>query len=381
MAARRAEYLEAARREPYQHLADSPTVKHYTRWSVFEERLNAPDSRAYPEPPGWLAGAAPGLVVLAGEARASGDLGGLEFEDLGRDYDVLEDIEPQGRLDYYHAARLTGAARIRVPPGLRGARLAVASLGGDGYTGHHLVIEAGEGSEAELVLVDLGGAGGSSIKTLTARVVLHDGAKLVVYALSRHGSSAVYRRIHYTLHGASGLELRALYTPGASSRIMESLSLEGSGASARVEAGAVAWEGEWGDVLFNAVHRAPRSRSSIDGRGAVLDGGGLTLRGVAIVEGQAEWSATRVDLRILTLGERARGNAAPMLEIHTGNVEEAYHSTSISSIGEEELFYMQSRGLSPSEARGLLLEGIASYPGVLERLGLTLGDLRGAANP
>ena len=366
--------LERARREPFQPIADSPTIRYYTNWSVFEERLNARDSKSYPHPPEWLSRIkADTLVTLTGRAEV---VWGGDYVKIPRGgYDVTRDLNPQGRVELYHAARLTAAATIKVPAGADASSIAVASLAGDGYTGHHILVELAPEASLELLLIDLGSGSPGSIKTLTLTARLSGGSRLRLYSLSMHRDTAVYTRRTYRLQGSSKLDIGALYEPGVATRVSEDIHLEGGGSNVTLRASAIAPRGSRGDIILNALHRGEKSRSRITGRGVALEGGFLALRGAAIVREEAQWSSTRVDVRVTTIGEGARGNAVPMLEIHTGNVEEAYHSASISSLLEEELFYLASRGLSPSDAEEILLYSTAGHPGVLKRLGLEVGIL------
>jgi len=366
--------LERAGREPFQPIADSPTIRYYTNWSVFEKRLGNRDSSTYPDPPGWLESVkVDTLVVLGGEARAV--RGGGYVEDLGGDYDVTRDLAPQGRAELYHAARLTAAVAVRVPAGVDAGSAAIASIAGDGYTGHHILVELGPKARLELALIDLGSRYPESVKTLTLTARVAEGATLRLYNLSMHSDTAVYSRRIYRLGESASLEAGALYRPGPASRISEDVYLDGEASTTSVTASALAPGGSRGDILLNSIHHGPRSRSRITGRGVSLERGFLSLRGAAIVRQGAERSSTRVDVRVVTIGDDARGNAVPMLEIHTGNVEEAYHSASISSLLEEELFYLATRGLSPKDAEALLIYSMAEAPGVLERLGLEAGIL------
>jgi hypothetical protein len=368
------EFLERARREPFQPIADSPTIKYYTNWSVFEKRLESPDSTAYPDPPEWLDDIEAGtLVLLADTVRIA--RGGRYVEDLGGRYDVTRDLNPQGRVELYHAARLTAATAIRVPAGVDAGSVAVASLAGDGYTGHHVLVELGPKARLEPVLVDLGSRYPESIKTLTLTARLAEASTLRLYSLSMHSNTAVYSRRIYRLGGSAGLEAGMLYEPGPATRVSEDAYLEGQASEASMTAAALTPQGSRGDILLNTLHKGRGSRSRITGRGASLEKGFLSLRGAAVVREEAEWSSTRVDVRVVTLGDHAWGNAVPMLEIHTGNVEEAYHSASITSLLEEELFYLASRGFSLKDAEALLIQSIAEAPGVLERLGLEPGLL------
>ncbi|MCE4622454.1 MAG: SufD family Fe-S cluster assembly protein [Desulfurococcales archaeon] len=364
-------YMEIAEKEVFQEIADSPTMKYYTNWKEFQKRLVAQDSRVYMELPDWVEKLSDKVVVLSDEVLVRGvPRDYIEVHDDS--YDVLKDIKVTGKMEYYNAARLTRAVTIRIPREASLDGLVLVSLGGDGYTGHHIHIELEPFASAEVILVDLGGVGDSSIKTLTIAVDMDSDSRLKFYSISLHEEAAVYSRRVYRLSARSRLELNTFYSSGPATRINEDVYLNGEYSEIEVNSSSLAGRNKWGDVLLNVRHRGERSKSYINGRGVVLEDGILTIRGIAIVEKSAEWSSSHVEVHVSAFGEQAKGNASPMLEIHTGNVEEAFHSASVSSLSEDELFYLGTRGLSKDEARELLVEGILHFSGVLERLGLSI---------
>ncbi|NOZ30678.1 MAG: SufD family Fe-S cluster assembly protein [Crenarchaeota archaeon] len=364
-------YMEIAEKEVFQEIADSPTMKYYTNWKEFQKRLVAQDSRVYMELPDWIEELTDKVVVLSDEVLVRGvPRDYIEVHD--GNYDVLKDIKVTGKMEYYNAARLTRAVTIRIPREASLNGLVLVSLGGDGYTGHHIHIELEPFASAEVILVDLGGVGDSSIKTLTIAVDMDSDSRLKFYSISLHEEAAVYSRRVYRLSARSRLELNTFYSSGPATRINEDVYLNGEYSEIEVNSSSLAGRNKWGDVLLNVRHRGERSKSYINGRGVVLEDGILTIRGIAIVEKSAEWSSSHVEVHVSAFGEQAKGNASPMLEIHTGNVEEAFHSASVSSLSEDELFYLGTRGLSKDEARELLVEGILHFSGVLERLGLSI---------
>ncbi|MCE4618567.1 MAG: SufD family Fe-S cluster assembly protein [Desulfurococcales archaeon] len=364
-------YMEIAEKEVFQEIADSPTMKYYTNWKEFQKRLVAQDSRVYMELPDWVEKLSDKVVVLSDEVLVRGvPRDYIEVHDDS--YDVLKDIKVTGKMEYYNAARLTRAVTIRIPREASLDGLVLVSLGGDGYTGHHIHIELEPFASAEVILVDLGGVGDSSIKTLTIAVDMDSDSRLKFYSISLHEEAAVYSRRVYRLSARSRLELNTFYSSGPATRINEDVYLNGEYSEIEVNSSSLAGRNKWGDVLLNVRHRGERSKSYINGRGVVLEDGILTIRGIAIVEKSAEWSSSHVEVHVSAFGEQAKGNASPMLEIHTGNVEDAFHSASVSSLSEDELFYLGTRGLSKDEARELLVEGILHFSGVLERLGLSI---------
>ncbi len=363
--------LEEARRRPFQEIADSPTVKYYTNWRPFQERLEAPDSSVYPEVPGWVEGLGGETIVLSSSVESSYPY----VERLERGFNVAGDLGVEGKLELYNTARLTAAVAIKVPEGVDAGRIVVVSLGGDSFTGHHVRIAAEKGSKAEVVLIDYSPLPGS-VKILTARIDASEGSSLRLYTIAVHGGgAAVYHRQVASAGDGSRVESLVASSSGESTRLQLDYHLEGFESTLDMRVSSISLPGRWGDVVLNARHAGRESRSLVGGRGAAYPGGLLSMRGLAMILPEAEWSGSRVEVHVAGLGEGARAYASPMLEIHTGNVREAFHSASVSSLDEETLFYLATRGLDEQDAKKLLVDGILAYSGVLDSLGLPLGIL------
>ncbi len=359
------ELLRKAEKIPFQEIADSPTVRYYTNWKVFEQRLSLPDSTEYPGLPGWVRGLGDHTVVLGGRVESDYPY----TKTLERGFNVAADMGVEGKMELYNTARLTAGVEVRVPKGVSEGRLVIVSLGGDGFTGHHIRVLVEESSEVELVLLDI--ARDPGVKVLTVKTIVSPRAKVRVYSLSLHGEAAVYTRRSYQLSRETALEVGIALSSGASTRLQEDYHLEGYAAGLEARASGVSLAGRWGDMVLNARHTGRESRGWIGGRGIALPGGLLALRGLAMVMPEAEWAATHVDVHVASLGEEGKAYASPMLEIHTGNVREAYHSASVSSLSEETLFYMATRGLGDEDAKAVFVDGVLAYSGVLDALGLT----------
>ncbi len=372
-------YLNEIYKKPFQEIADSPTIKYYTRWKVFDERLHSDRSRSYKSIPNWLNRIIHDIdnkLIITDKARLeSPDHYSIRTHTDGDR--VLAHLPVHGKMEIIHATRLDIASEISINSKNEIERLLIISLGGDGFTSQHVSINVEQRSNVEVVLVDLGGIGSKSIKTLSIVFNLQPHSRVKLYSISLHKPTPVYSRRIYNISENALLEAHNIYIPSISTRVNEDIYLLGMTSNARVSASAISLGSSWGDILLNVRHKARRSKSIIKARGASLDKSFLALRGIAIVEGSAEWSSTHVDVHSVLLSPDAKASTSPMLEIHTGNVEEAYHSASVHSLEEQHLFYLATRGLSKVDAVKLLLDGVASYSGTLEVLGVNFEELMG----
>lgn len=59
-----------------------------------------------------------------------------------------------GRMQAYHVLRFNLGVKVTVEPGTDFGSLVIASLGGPGYLGHHIVVEVGDGAKGEIIYID-----------------------------------------------------------------------------------------------------------------------------------------------------------------------------------------------------------------------------------
>jgi Fe-S cluster assembly protein SufD len=102
-------------------------------------------------------------------------------------------------------------------------------------------------------------------------------------------------------------------------------------------------------------HQAPKTEAEVDLRGVVVDQAQLDLTGKIIIQPDCSQVKSELDQKILILSPRARATAIPELEIMNDQVE-CSHSAAISDISSEQLFYLQSRGLSYDQAREMIVK-------------------------
>jgi Fe-S cluster assembly protein SufD len=90
---------------------------------------------------------------------------------------------------------------------------------------------------------------------------------------------------------------------------------------------------------------------------AVADGNSRAIfTGNLLMEPAAAQSEAYLADHVLLLSENARADSIPGLEIKAADVK-ASHAASVGQVDEEQLFYLESRGLAPAEARGLIIVG------------------------
>ncbi len=130
----------------------------------------------------------------------------------------------------------------------------------------------------------------------------------------------------------------------------------GKGARADILSIALASKGQVQDAGAKAVHLAPYTSSSIVSKSISKDGGRASYRGLLYVAKGAYGSKASVRCDALILDEISRSDTYPTMDIRESKVEIAHEAT-VGKIGEDQIFYMMSRGLSESEAYSMIVLG------------------------
>ena len=130
----------------------------------------------------------------------------------------------------------------------------------------------------------------------------------------------------------------------------------GKGARGEILSIAFAGKGQHQDAGAKVVHSAPYTSSRIISKSISKNGGRASYRGLLKVDHGAKGSRSNVVCDALILDPQSRSDTYPYIEIDEDDVKIG-HEASVSKIGEEQLFYLMSRGLSEAEASTLIVSG------------------------
>jgi Fe-S cluster assembly protein SufB len=132
--------------------------------------------------------------------------------------------------------------------------------------------------------------------------------------------------------------------------------MRGKGARGEVLSIAFANKGQHQDAGAKVVHEAPHTSSRIISKSISKGGGRASYRGLLKVIDGAKGCRSNVVCDALILDPISRSDTYPYIEIEEDDVKVG-HEASVSKIGEEQLFYLMSRGLSEAEASTLIVSG------------------------
>jgi Fe-S cluster assembly protein SufB len=132
--------------------------------------------------------------------------------------------------------------------------------------------------------------------------------------------------------------------------------LAGKGARGEVLSMALAGAGQHQDTGSKAIHLAPYTSSTIVSKSISKNGGRTSYRGLVNVGPLAHHSKNTVICDALLLDPESRSDTYPTDRIFNSDVE-VQHEATVSKIGEEQLFYLMSRGLTEEAARKMIVNG------------------------
>jgi Fe-S cluster assembly protein SufB len=119
---------------------------------------------------------------------------------------------------------------------------------------------------------------------------------------------------------------------------------------------AYAGEGQHQDAGAKMTHVAPETTSIIDSKSISKDGGHTTYRGLVKVEEGAHKVKSHVRCDALILDDHSRSDTLPYMEIDEKDARIGHEAT-VSKVGDDQLFYLMSRGLSEQQATAMIVNG------------------------
>jgi len=135
-----------------------------------------------------------------------------------------------------------------------------------------------------------------------------------------------------------------------------SVYLTGEGAHGEVLSVAFAADGQHQDAGAKMIHAAPNTTSLINSKSISKGTGRTSYRGLVKIYPGAVGSKSTVRCDALILDDSARSDTYPYMEVDEERVTIG-HEASVSKVGEEQLFYLMSRGMTEAEATAMVVNG------------------------
>jgi Fe-S cluster assembly protein SufD len=162
------------------------------------------------------------------------------------------------------------------------------------------------------------------------------------------------------------LDWAALGFGGGNGKVRMTTNLAGQGSEARVTGGYAGGNSQHLDYDTLQEHAAEDTFSDLAFRGVLADSSTAVWRGMIKVDEGAQRTDAFQECRNMLLSPDAHADAIPGLEILADDVA-CTHAAAIAQVDKDQLFYLNSRGLSEEESRSLVVEGFLQA--LVERLG------------
>jgi len=337
------------------------------------ERTFSVDPQAFPEPNSrqelWRFAALPRLRSLFAGPDADGE---IAFSwPAGARVDVVPMTDPRVGAVHTPFDRVSAVARRKAAnavvvtvDGEGGQPITLSAKGSGGVAYGHVVIEAKPHSVGTVVLDHVGTA------TLADNVEIKvgDGASLTVVTVQDWDDDAIHVSSHTALVGRDA-KLRHINVSfgGDAVRLTPLVKFAGPGGDAEMLGLFFADAGQHIDNRLLVDHSVPNCKSRVNYRGALQGEGARSVwTGDVIIRPEAINTDTYEVNRNLLLTDGARADSVPNLEILTGEVVGAGHASATGRFDDEQVFYLQARGIPADQARRLIVRGF--FADVIERI-------------
>jgi Fe-S cluster assembly protein SufD len=219
----------------------------------------------------------------------------------------------------------------------------------------HFVLEVGEGAEATVIAAYSGAAEVSEFLSID----LAPRARLNLVLIDECASEAIHLTDLMVRIGRDAHLRGSLVTLGSGlARTNASVAMAGEGSEVDLYGLYFADSGQHLENRVFIDHVAPNARSRVAYKGALA---GQTARtvwiGDVLIRAAAEGTDTYELNRNLLLTEGARADSVPNLEIETGEIAGAGHASATGRFDDEQMFYLQSRGIPEDQARRMVVRG------------------------
>ncbi|WP_019179285.1 Fe-S cluster assembly protein SufD [Microbacterium yannicii] len=269
-----------------------------------------------------------------------------------------EVFQPEDRPAALAWSRSTQALHILVPVEAEyDEPIVIEAVGGgaDLLAHAHIVVEASRHSRSTVVLRHVG----SAQLAQNVEIIVREGAQLELVTVQRWDDDAVHTASHQARVERDG-NLRHIVVSfgGGVVRVNPSVELAGTGSSADLFGLSYSDAGQHLESQVYLHHKGAETRGDVLYKGALQGEGARSVWiGDVLIGPDAVATDSYEANRNLVLTEGARADSIPNLEIETGDIRGAGHASATGRFDDEQLFYLQARGIPEDEARRLVVLG------------------------
>lgn len=282
---------------------------------------------------------------------------GVTFTEVSSDDAQARSVNAPGdRASAVAVAKSGGAAVLAIAPGTQVADPIVIEQVGSGDDARgHVLVEAGEGSRAAVIVK----RSGSAVYSEFISVDVADNAFLGLVLMQDWDDDTIHTgEVVAKLGRDAHLRGFVITLGGKIVRLNTSAAFAGTGGEIELFGLYFADTGQHQEHQLFVDHAVPRCKSRVTYKGALAGETAHTVWiGDVLIRAAAEGTDTYELNRNIVLTDGARADSVPNLEIETGEIEGAGHASATGRFDEEQMFYLQARGIDVDTARRLVLRG------------------------
>lgn len=219
----------------------------------------------------------------------------------------------------------------------------------------HTIVRVSANSHATLIMESTGDA----VLAENVEFDIHDGASLHVVCVQDWNPGSLHYAAHFATVGKDASFTQIVVSLGGDVVVVNpSTQLVGAGAAGHL------WGAYFADSTQHIEHRVyvhhhgPQTISRVTYKGALHGAGARTVWvGDVLIGADAVGTDSYEQNRNLVLSDGTRADSIPNLEIKTGDIAGAGHASATGRFDDEQLFYLQSRGIEELDARRLVVMG------------------------
>jgi len=299
--------------------------------------------------------------------------GGAELSWVGRDDarigtgGIPEDRAAANAWSSFQEAllvRLTGEAPSSVT--------LIRSMFGTTARGAHTIIDVKAFARGVVVLDNRGPAQLAE----NVEILVGDGADVTVVTVQDWADGAKHVGNHFAQVGRDAhLKHVVVSFGGEVVRVNPSVTLAGSGADGDLLGVYFADAAQHLESQVFLFHKADHTKGRVEYRGALQGDGAHTVWiGDVLIGPDATGTDSYEQNRNLVLTDGTRADSVPNLEIETGDIAGAGHASATGRFDDEQLFYLQARGITEEVARRLVVRGFLSS--IVQKIGVPELEVR-----
>lgn len=231
----------------------------------------------------------------------------------------------------------------------------------------HLIVHAAKGSQATVVLEH----NGDAVLSENIEIILDDEASLTLVSIQEWNTKSIHSSAQFAKLGRNSKFKHVVVSLGGSVvRVTPSAYFDAPGGDVSLFGLYFADAGQYLEHRIFVDHSQPNCKSRVTYKGALQGQKAHTVWvGDVLIRSAAEGTDTYELNRNLLLTDGARADSVPNLEIETGQIQGAGHASASGRFDDEQLFYLQARGIDELEARRLVVRGFLME--IVQQIGIS----------